>query len=152
VSTTELEAIVRELADKEAIRDLARRYADLVWQKRVAEVVDLFADDGVMDSGLEPPIVGREALLDAFERMIGGDADFQPFVHNHVVDLDGDRAGGRAYIDLRSTVDGQSMIGSGYYEDGYVRVGEQWKFQSRKVVLRFYVPLLQGWAETADES
>ena len=38
------------------------------------------------------------------------------------------------------------MIGSGYYDDEYVRVGEQWKFRSRKLTLSYFVPLSQGWA------
>ena len=75
-------------------------------------------------------------------------ADLQPFVHNHVIELDGDKARGTAYIDLRSVRDGRSMLGSGYYRDRYVRLGDDWKFQSRSLVLRFFVPHLDGWAET----
>ena len=40
------------------------------------------------------------------------------------------------------------MLGSGYYRDRYVRLGDDWKFQSRSLVLRFFVPHLDGWAET----
>ena len=142
----DLETIVKELADKEAIRDLARRYAHLVWQQRTRELAELFAEDGWMDTSLEDPIRGRTALAEAFERLVGGDADFQPFVHNHVIDLAGDRATGTVYVDLRSTQDGRSMIGSGYYEDEYVRTAEGWKLHSRRLTLRFLVPLDQGWA------
>ena len=146
-----IEAIVHELADKEAIRDLARRYADCIWRRDSAGAIDLFTDDGEMDSGMAPPIKGREALLEAYERMIG-DADFQPFVHNHVIELDGDRASGRCYLDLRASNNGTSMIGSGYYEDRYARIGGAWKFKARKLVLRFFVPLKDGWAESSTES
>ncbi len=150
MTAAQIEATVRELADKEAIRDLARRYAHHVWHKDVAAIVDLFVADGVMDTSLEAPIRGRASLLEAFERLVAGDdKDFQPFVHNHVVDLDGDTASGTAYVDLRSIQDGRSMIGSGYYQDRYVREGERWKFQARGFVLRFLVPLLDGWAESA---
>jgi len=148
VAGADLEAIVRELADKEAIRDLARRYAHLVWHKRTRELAELFAEDGWMDTSLEDPIRGRAALAEAFERLVGGDADFQPFVHNHVVDLAGDRGTGTAYVDLRSIQDGRSMIGSGYYEDEYVRTAEGWKLQSRRLTLRFLVPLEEGWASS----
>ena len=144
----DLEALVRELADKEAIRDLARRYAHHVWQLEVDALVDLFAEDGEMDTSLEEPIRGRPALREAFQRLVDDDeADLQPFVHNHVIELDGDRARGTAYIDLRSVREGRSMLGSGYYRDRYVRQGDAWKFQSRGLVLRFFVPLHDGWAE-----
>lgn len=151
MSQEELDATVRMLADKEAIRDLARRYAHHVWQRDTVSVVDLFSDDGEMDTGLEAPIRGRAALLEAFQRLVGN-ADFQPFVHNHVIDLNDAAASGTCYVDLRATQNGRSMIGSGYYQDVYMRKPDGWKFQSRRLVLRFLVPLDEGWAEQADSS
>ena len=76
-----------------------------------------------------------------------GDAEFQPFVHNHVVELRGETATGTCYLDLRASVEGRSMIGSGYYDDRYVRVDGEWKFRSRKLTLCYLVPLTEGWAE-----
>ncbi len=148
MESVELEATIRALADKEAIRDLARLYAHHVWQLEVEPLVDLFTEDGEMDTSLEEPIRGREALREVFQRLVNDDqADLQPFVHNHVIELDGDRAKGTAYIDLRSIRDGRSMLGSGYYLDEYVREGSAWKIKSRRLVLRFFVPLHDGWAE-----
>jgi hypothetical protein len=146
VATTSLEATVRELADREAIRDLASRYAHCVWRKDVHGAVSLFADDGEMDTGDRPAITGHTALLEEYGRMITG-PQFHPFVHNHLIELHGDTATGICYLDLRATMDGTSMIGSGYYDDCYVRVGSEWKFQSRKLTLCYFVPLRQGWAE-----
>ena len=144
-----IESRIRELEDREAIRDLARRYAHCVWQKDVEGAIDLFTEDGEMDTGEREIIRGREALLATYRDMVG-DAQFQPFVHNHVVDIAGDEATGTCYLDLRSTSEGRSMIGSGYYEDRYKRVDGAWKFHSRKLVLSYLVPLAQGWAETAE--
>ena len=42
---------VRELADVETIRALVHRYAHCVWQEDAAAAVDLFAEDGEMDTG-----------------------------------------------------------------------------------------------------
>ena len=134
---------LRELTDREAIRDLARRYAHYVWQKKIAAAVDLFSEDGEMDTGEAPPLRGRAALLEAYQRMLG-DARFQPFVHNHVIDLAGDEASGICYLDLRAVQEGRSMIGSGYYEDRYRRVAGEWKFQSRKLQMDWLVPLDEG--------
>jgi len=146
MSTSDLEATVRALADKESIRDLARRYAHYVWRKDVDGVVGLFTDDGVMDTGDRPPIRGCAALRAEYQKMIGG-PDFHPFVHNHIVELHGDTATGVCYLDLRATVDGTSMIGAGHYDDEYVRVGGTWKFRARTLRLTHFVPLREGWAE-----
>jgi ketosteroid isomerase-like protein len=146
MSRTPPDALLQELADREAIRDLACRYAHHVWQKQVAAAVELFTEDGEMDTGEPPLLRGRAALLETYERMLG-DGHFQPFVSNHVISLAGDEASGTCYLDLRATADGRSMIGSGYYEDRYRRVDGEWKFRSRKLHLSWFVPLDQGWAD-----
>jgi len=139
-------ATLRALADVEAIRDLARRYAHHVWQNEIADLVGLFAEDGEMDPGTRPPIRGRAALHAGFREMLTAGSVFLPFVQQHVVDLAGDRASGTCYVDLRGVVDGKSMIGAGWYDDRYVRTADGWRFQSRKITLRFFVPLADGWA------
>ena len=146
MASAHIEAEVRELTDREAIRDLARRYAHHVWRKEVPAAIGLFTEDGEMDTGDAPVIRGREALAETYQRLLG-DAEFQPFVHNHVVELRGETATGTCYLDLRAVVAGRSMIGSGYYDDCYVRVEGEWKFRSRKLTLCYLVPLTEGWAE-----
>jgi ketosteroid isomerase-like protein len=148
MSNEELTRVVGELADKDAIRDLARLYAHHVWHQDADSITNLFTDDGQMDTSLEPPIKGRAALAAAFQRLIGN-TDFQPFVHNHVVELNGDEASGTCYVDLRAIQDGKSMIGSGFYRDCYVRIDGSWKFRSRSLELRFFVPLEDGWVPAA---
>jgi len=139
-----LEQDIRRLMDLDAIRDLPRRYAHYVWSKNVSAAADLFTEDGVMDTGTEEPIRGRAALRETYARMLGP-AKFHPFVHNHVIELDGDRATGVCYLDLRATTDGKSMIGSGFYHDVYVRDGGGWKFKSRKLTMEYLVPITEGW-------
>ncbi len=129
---------VQELADVEAIRDLARRYAHYVWQQDASGVVGLFAENGEMDTGDRPVIQGHKALLEAYDAMFAS-SEFHPMVHNHVIDLRGNRATGTCYLGLRAVVDGKDMIGNGYYHDRYIRVGEEWKFQSRKLAMCYFV-------------
>ena len=147
MGTRSIETAVRELEDAEAIRDLARRYAHHVWRKEISAAVELFAEDGEMDTGDRAVIKGRRALLEAYREMLG-DTDLQPFVHNPVIELRGERASGTCYLDLRATLDGKSMIGAGHYEDEYVRVGRDWKFLSRKLTMRYFVPLSEGWGQS----
>lgn len=145
-----IEAAVREIADREAIRDLACRYAHCVWTKDVAGVLDLFTEDGQMDTGDRPVIRGKEALLQAYRRTLSSD-EYHPLVHNHLIDLRGDSATGTCYLDLRASVDGRSMVGSGHYEDEYAKLGDHWKFRSRKLRMHFFLPLGEGWAEQQEK-
>jgi ketosteroid isomerase-like protein len=135
------------LDDLDAIRDLARRYAHHVWQNEVDKLAGLFTEDGEMDPGIRPPIRGRAALDVGFREMLTTGSVFLPFVQQHVVDLSGDTATGTCYIDLRAEVGGKSMIGAGWYSDRYARTAEGWRIQSRKLTLRFFVPLEEGWAK-----
>lgn len=133
----EVEAGLRALLDEAAIRDLVRRYAHCVWQRDAAGAAALFAVDAVMDTGDRPPLEGRQAILDEYRRTFDA-SGFRPFVHNHVVDIQGDRATGTAYLDLRASVDGRAMEGWGFYEDAYVRTDEGWRFARRRLELVHY--------------
>lgn len=137
---------LQELADREAIRELTHRYAHCVWMGDAAGAAALFAENGVMDTGDRPPLRGRDAI-EAEYRRVFPHSGLQPFVHNHIIELDGDRARGTCALDLRATMGGESMIGSGYYEDEYVREKGQWRFLSRRLHMRFLAPVTKGWAE-----
>ena len=149
MSAQNLDATVRALADKEAIRELTARYADCVWRHDPDGAVELFAEDGIMDVGNGTVLAGRTALREGYRAMLT--VDLQPFVHGHVIELDGDHASGRCYLDLRGSMEGKSMTGAGFYEDHYVRTARGWKFQARKLVMRFFSPHHDGWAENAGE-
>jgi hypothetical protein len=42
------------------------------------------------------------------------------------------KATGRCYVELRSAKQNMEWIGTGFYDDDYVKVGDQWKFASRR--------------------
>ena len=146
----DFEPNIRDLADREAIRDLVSRYAHCVWQRDAAGAAELFTQAGEMDTGDGQTLKGREAIAKvyhgAFTRM-----ELQPFVHNHVIELDGDNATGTCYLDLRAVVDGESMIGSGVYDDEYARSQDGWKFRSRRLTMSYLVPLSEGWAGRVEQ-
>lgn len=139
------ESILLELADREAIRDLVNRYAECVWRKDAEAAGALFTEDCAMDTGDGNPILGREALISTYGRVFV-ENDFMPFVSNHLIELDGDRARGTCRLDLRATMGGRAMIGAGHYEDEYLRLHGEWKFASRRLRMSFLVPIKEGWA------
>ena len=138
MSAKTLESIVNELADREAIRALPQRYCDCVWRGDVAGIVALFADDGVFTvsgGGRDRSAHGRDELLKAY----GADLSSikpRPYIHNHVIELKPNgRASGRCYVEVRNATDNMNLLGTGYYNDEYVKAGDEWKFQSRSIGL-----------------
>lgn len=128
-----MEKAVQELLDREAIRDLPRRYCHYVWTNDVERMLGIFAADGVLstrgDDGETREIKGpalREfyVSLDRFKP--------RPYIHNHIIELLGaDRAKGTCYVELRRETRAMEWIGTGYYDDEYVKEGAVWKFRAR---------------------
>lgn len=129
------EELVHELADREAIRDLPVRYCDCVWQNDLKTMVELFAEDGffvVKGRERDATTKGRAELRKMYEQALA-EATPRPYIHNHVVNLTGKTsANGRCYVELRSFSKNFEWIGTGFYDDDYIKVGDQWKFASRK--------------------
>jgi uncharacterized protein (TIGR02246 family) len=131
------DAALRELLDREAIRELVRRYAHCVWQRDASGAAALFAADGSMDTGDRPPLRGRGAIRAEYEASFAV-SHFRPMLHNHVIDLAGDRATGTCYLELTARVSDVEMLGRGHYDDAYVREQNGWKFASRVLTLTQY--------------
>jgi hypothetical protein len=130
-----IDQIVTELADREAIRDLPVRYCDCVWRTDVEGIVDLFTEDGAFSISAqdsENTTTGRANLLKMYKEALASVTP-RPYIHNHVIELKGGgHATGRCYVELRDASNNMNWIGTGYYHDDYAKVGEHWKFQSRK--------------------
>jgi hypothetical protein len=139
------EQIVTELADREAIRELPQRYCDCVWRGDVDGLVGLFADDGVftiINNGKEITNKGAAALQKTYKAGLATLTP-RPYIHNHVIDLKGNgHASGRCYVELRDASNNLSWLGTGYYHDEYVKVGDSWKFQSRRAQMVHMEPKL----------
>lgn len=138
MNTREVDATLQALADRDAIRELAARYAHCVWTKDVAALVLLFSEDGEMDTGAQH-LRGRAAIRETYESVFAQD-DFYPFIHNHVIEIGRDDAHGTCYLSLRAVTGGARMTGFGWYADRYVRMSDGWKFRSRTLTMRELLP------------
>ncbi len=131
------EELVRELADREAIRDLPIRYCDCLRRNDLEGLVNLFTEDGafaVKDPENEVVTRGRMELKKMYENLVS-ETRPQPYIHTHVIELRSESsATGRCYVELRSAKIEMEWLGSGYYEDEYKKVGEEWKFASRRLI------------------
>ena len=131
-----IEQTVAELADREAIRELPLKYCDCVWRGDIEGIANIFAENGtftVIDlKQQERSNTGRANLLKSFKEGLAATSP-RPYIHNHVIELKGSgRATGRCYLDLRIASDNFKWGGAGWYDDEYVKVGDEWKFQTRR--------------------
>jgi len=148
------EQIVTELADRDAIRELPQRYCDCVWRGDVDGIVSLFADDGVftiIGNNRETTNKGRVELQKTYKAGLASLTP-RPYIHNHVIELTGnDRASGRCYVELRDASNNLSWLGTGYYHDEYVKVGDTWKFQSRRAQMVHMEPKMAAGTKGLQE-
>ncbi len=126
-----------ELVAREAIRDTIARYAHCADRGRFAELVALFAPDGVLEIAGRDPLRGRDAilgLLTGVERSLAQTTG-RPFIRHHVssvqIDVIGpDEATAASYF-LAITERGPDHWGR--YRDRLVRSGDRWLFAHRHV-------------------
>lgn len=91
-----------------------------------------------------PKAQGQEGLRKMITEA-AGTMKPRPFIHNHVIELLGpDRAKGTSYVEVRMTREGKKWLMTGWYDDEYVKVGGEWKFQSRKTTIDSFGPLSEG--------
>ncbi|MCB2060074.1 MAG: nuclear transport factor 2 family protein [Novosphingobium sp.] len=143
------EEMIRELADREEIRELIAIYAH-----RAAlgiPISGLFTNDGAFIIHVPGhPVTearGREALDAAYRDVAAKPRAQLPMIHNVALEIDGDEARGVCSIELRGSQGGQNLIASGYYEDSYRREDGRWKFVTREVFFFHFTTLEEGWAK-----
>ena len=124
------------LLDREAIRELPVQYCDHVWQNDLDSLLKMFAKDGEFIIEIKGKRTGAKGLP-AMRKMYrqGLAIGPRPYIHNHVVLMDdATHARGRCYLALHSIKLNMQFIGAGYYNDSYVKVKGQWKFQKRHFI------------------
>ncbi|HUA34524.1 MAG TPA: nuclear transport factor 2 family protein [Candidatus Binataceae bacterium] len=150
----ELEAKVAELYDREEIRDLRFRYHECINEAQMAEIPDLFTQDGELEFGHLGKAKGRDQIQKFFSGLGGSRTGGQPrglyrvrqFIHNHVLKINGDRASGYAYLEAKPVYNGESYVVAARYNDEYVKRDGRWRFSRMSLTPFFMVPLKEGWA------
>jgi len=135
-----LEARVRRLEDREAIRSLKARYFFACDSKHVQGVRDCFPAGKVMiDYGRIGVFDDREQLVEVFERLA---------CHEHIVEMhhgenmqieliDAAQARGTCglFYHLINTRDGVATQLGAYYQDEYRKLDGEWKIVSTRCVV-----------------
>jgi arabinogalactan endo-1,4-beta-galactosidase len=142
-----LEGAVQTLRDQEALRALRYRYHVCINEGTYAEIPDLFVENGTLDFGYLGKANGRAELAKFFSGVANLLSFVKQFVHNHVVQVQGDHGTGLSYLEARTVSKGESYMVAARYDDEYVKQNGQWKFKSMNLTPYFAVPLREGWAQ-----
>jgi hypothetical protein len=110
------------------------------------ELGKLFTEDAVVDFGSVGGANGRPAVAQLLMRIPDKLRMVKQFTHNHMVDIDGDRASGLSYVDARYAQGDESVIVAARFSEEYRRATGQWLISLLNVEIFFAVPLSKGWA------
>ena len=142
-----LEGKVQQLTDAEEIRRLRFRYHECVNETKLAEIPDLFTDDGDLDFGYLGKAHGKAELKKFFDALPKLLSFVKQFIHNHVVETQGQTGKGLSYLEAKSVSKGESYLVAARYDDEYEKVNGEWKFKKMHLTPYFTVPHLEGWAQ-----
>ncbi len=151
MSLEDIERRLSALEGVEAIKKLKARYSALCDDNYNPDgIADLFVEDGVWDGGTAfGKYEGREAIRNFFT-----DApQIFPFaVHmvlNPIIEVNGDTAKGTWYFlgAFTHSEGNRALWGSAKYDDEYVQVNGEWKYNNLKVVFSFLTPFDEGWVK-----
>ncbi len=132
---TDLQAI----ADRVEIEALRGEFTDAAMMRDRARLASLFAPDGVLRMPNIPvELVGQKEIRAEGERLQDQWEFFVQNTHPGTIQLDGDTATGRAYMqELARTRDGRQGLNYAIYHDRYQRTPDGWKFTERVYEVRY---------------
>ena len=127
------------IANRVEIEALRGEFTDAVMMRDRARLASLFTPDGALRMpNIPAEMVGREQIRTGGERLQSQWDFFVQNTHPGTIQLDGDTATGRAYIqELARTRDGRQGLNYAIYHDRYQRTGDGWKFTERVYEIRY---------------
>jgi ketosteroid isomerase-like protein len=132
----DLAVVVRELADRQVIRDLVYAYCRAVDRFDRELLLSVYHDDAIDDHGMI--VAGPEEFADW---VFGFHGRFQQrtqhIITNHLCEIVGDTAHAESYWMLAAVTAGGPPLsfGGGRYIDRFERRGERWAIAARKCLL-----------------
>jgi ketosteroid isomerase-like protein len=127
------------IADRVEIEALRGEFSDAAMMRDRARLASLFTPDGVLRMpNIPAEFAGREEIRAGGERLQDQWDFFVQTTHPGTIQLDGDTATGRAYMqELARARDGRQGMNFAIYHDRYARTGDGWKFTERVYEVRY---------------
>jgi ketosteroid isomerase-like protein len=127
------------IADRVEIEALRGEFTDAAMMRDRARLATLFTPDGALRMpNIPAELVGREEIRAGGERLQDQWEFFVQTTHPGMIQLDGDTATGRAYLqELVRARDGRQGLNYAIYHDRYQRTPDGWKFTERVYEVRY---------------
>ncbi|MGE0486466.1 MAG: nuclear transport factor 2 family protein [Gammaproteobacteria bacterium] len=138
-----LEQRITRLEDIEAIKQLKARYSHICDDMHNPDTIaSVFAADGIWESpdfGQAQGHAGIRELFKKFQKMFSFS---QHNMMNPVITVDGNRATGIWYLmgPWNNAETGENIWMTARYDDDYVKIDGEWKYQHLRVVVRSVEP------------
>ncbi|MBF6571003.1 MAG: nuclear transport factor 2 family protein [Candidatus Binataceae bacterium] len=149
MATGDLEKRITVLEDIEAIKQLKARYCAVCDDDHNPDkITTLFVEDGIWEGGDFGKAQGHAAirkLFEGFQKLISFS---QHNVMNPIIEVDGNRAKGVWYLlgPFTFRKDNGARWIACKYEDDYVKVNGEWKYQHLRAIIRVQAEYEKGWA------
>ena len=152
MADTDLAQRITVLEDIEAIKKLKALYCDICDDDHNPDrITKIFADDGIWEGGGFGQAKGHAAIRKLFEGFKGLIEFSQHNIFNPRIEVNGERAHGTWYLvgpfTFREKHDARWLACR--YEDDYVKVNGEWKYQHLRAIIRVNAPYETGWAKQA---
>ncbi len=134
-----LEARITRLEDIEAIKKLKATYCDICDDMHNPDRIGaLFAADGIWESADFGKAVGPQAVRELFQKFQNMFSFSQHNIMNPIIDVSGNRATAQWYImgPWDETESKRKTWMTLRYNDDYIKVNGEWKYQHLRVALR----------------
>jgi ketosteroid isomerase-like protein len=130
---------LESIADRVEIEALRGEFTDAVMMRDYDRVASLFTPDGALRMPNVPvELAGREEIRVWGNRALAMWDYFVQNTHPGAIQLEGDAASGRAYIqELIRLRNGHSEVNYAIYHDRYRRTPDGWKFAERVYEIRY---------------
>lgn len=130
---------IQMLLDERDIVAVISRYCRALDTKNWALLSDVFLPEATADLATTSELVGIEAIVDRIRTALELLDDSQHLVGNHEVDVDGDNATHRCYLQAQhvraAAVGGPNYLVGGRYEDRLVRTAAGWRIAHRTLTV-----------------
>jgi ketosteroid isomerase-like protein len=130
---------LQAIADRVEIEALRGEFSDAVMMRDYDRAASLFTPDGALRMpNVSAQLEGRDEIRAWGERVPALVDYLVQTTHPGSIQLDGDTASGRAYMqELIRLRDGSSELNYAIYHDRYQRTGDGWKFTERRYEIRY---------------
>jgi len=141
---------IRNLIDKEAIREMMNEWFYLVDDSNAVEALDRFTtEDVTFDGGSLGKADSKEEWIEMTKVIFKEELLFtRHLVSNEIIRIEGDKATGRWYLNC-PTINGndEALWIHGTYHIDFRKVNGEWKVSSFNFDPTYVTPYDKGWAE-----